>query len=926
MAKPAKKTAAAGTRPITAFFQPRPSRDASSSSSATTSAASISKAAPRLRSAMNVPKDSAPTISTSNLCASSSVLSPTLSSPTVGRRRSSSISDAPNMSTPRRSTRIQTLAATQSPSCSSPPPSRGKPRSKTLKRKQDDVDPENESVVIIHKAPRKTAPSTSASTSRSGPFLAKENIAEQGEVKVNKKPRLSDPEPPRTPAQLAIPSSQSDELNTSAKRLQWQRPVDPDGDITMSTVEESTVSSPLTGPADSLYARSSSPLTSVTTPSSDVADTNRCEDVNALADAVAARVKARLDAVPSSPESRLSDLPDIMDSDDEFDLLPAVPVAKPAAPLPAPRQPSPEHARPQRTRKQATRLPQTVVAQAGPSKPRATKASNPIDFLLKEKARADKNSRGSEALLRAERIANRQNLMDELDEDEDEDDWRADAKAGSKHHQWRMSSPVSVDPDEDLEAAEVVEAVDVVQRMQVFDEKTGQAIKDIVQQDHSKTDVEANRVAGIPLWREDPKEKAMEVDFVWPTVAGVQDDLPLLKSIADAIRNEDPHMLALLLGTGFLTTLDLSSSGSIVSALCTLALDTRSGVSSPAVRALLDIWASPNCKASVGISLDGAVSALFRLNANPTVLEAAGFAKEGVVPVPTDVELRAETLSVVLDLLVASTKARLVPEGDVGNWLMIVILLGMAREPSCHMDGRIVLAIDALLMTLGPSEVEMPLETAICNRLLPFAFELTPVNKAMLASLLAAGSVRARRMASAVAFALLNDRQSVENTRLPSGWAVLRLLAPLDDAPAELAQRFEVSKDTNTNYEDLAGHVQLLAIVLLDARAFALQEVMKYGPRLQKKTDKKDQEEPTPLMLVQEQAQRLHEAIPDTRAAHLDRTRAKLALKQLWSRIYYQREAVVRAHIAEHSNVKNLLMKQGIKPRAKGAAVKFAPK
>lgn len=67
-------------------------------------------------------------------------------------------------------------------------------------------------------------------------------------------------------------------------------------------------------------------------------------------------------------------------------------------------------------------------------------------------------------------------------------------------------------------------------------------------------------------------------------------------------------------------------------------------------------------------------------------------------------------------------------------------------------------------------------------------------------------------------------------------------------------------------------------------------------------------------------------ASADTRAAHLDRTRAKLALKQLWQRIYYQREAVVRAHIAERSNVRNLLMKQGIKPRAKGTAVKFAPK
>ena len=45
---------------------------------------------------------------------------------------------------------------------------------------------------------------------------------------------------------------------------------------------------------------------------------------------------------------------------------------------------------------------------------------------LKEKARADKNSRGSDALLRAERIANRQNLMDELDEDEDEEGKQAE--------------------------------------------------------------------------------------------------------------------------------------------------------------------------------------------------------------------------------------------------------------------------------------------------------------------------------------------------------------------------------------------------------------------------------------------------------------------------------------------------------------------
>ena len=52
----------------------------------------------------------------------------------------------------------------------------------------------------------------------------------------------------------------------------------------------------------------------------------------------------------------------------------------------------------------------------------------------------------------------------------------------------------------------------------------------------------------------------------------------------------------------------------------------------------------------------------------------------------------------------------------------------------------------------------------------------------------------------------------------------------------------------------------MLAIVLLDAPAFAQQEVAKYGPRLQCKAENKDKEE-TPLMLVQESAQRLHEAI-----------------------------------------------------------------
>ncbi|KAL1748853.1 hypothetical protein HDZ31DRAFT_79450 [Schizophyllum fasciatum] len=834
------------------------------------------------------------------------------------------------MTTPRRSARIHTLASTQSPS--GPSPSKTKPRSHNLKRKQaaDDADPENDSVVLIYRTPRRALPSATPSTSGGSPYLAKENIADQGAVRVNKKPRLSDPEPPRTPAPLSIPSSQSDELNASLKRLKWQphhaSPVDHDGDISMSTVEESTASSPLTAHADSAFARSSSPLTSVTTPSSDVADPIACENVNALADEIAARVKARMNAMPSSPEDRLADLPDVLDSDDELDAFPAVPAARPSRGTRAlaPRQSSPEHTRPQRTRKQPTRVPQTVAAEAGPSKPRNTKTSNPIDFLLKEKARADKNCRGAEALLRAERAANRQSLMDEMDEDDD-DDWRDELKAraaATKRTQWRMSSPVSQAAEEELNAADVVEAVDVVQRLQVFDEKTGQAIKDIVQQDHSKTDVEATRHAGIPLWREDPQEKPMDVDFIWPAVDGAHVDQPLVKSVVQAIQNEDGDMLALLLGSGFLATRDLSRCGSVVAALISLALDTRSGVSSPAVRALLDIWTSPIGKAAVGVTSDDALAVLLRLNANPDILEAAGLAKDGVTPVPVDKEARAETLSVLFDLLVASAKARLVTASDIAEWLMIILLLGMAREPSCHLDGRIVLAIDTLLAALGPEDVHALMETTICNRILPFASQLTPVNKGLLASLLAAGSVRARRLATTIAFALLNDRQSVENTHLPSEWAVLSLLAPPDGAPKELARRFLVTEETN--YEDLAGHVQLLAVVLVDARAFAQQELEKYGPKLQRKAEKKDKDEQTPLMLLQESAQRLHEAIPDTRAAHLDRTRAKLALKQLMSRVYYQREALVRSHIAERSNVRNLLMKQGFKPKAKAAMHKGA--
>lgn len=739
---------------------------------------------------------------------------------------------------------------------------------------------------------------------------------------MNKKPRLSDPELPRTPAQMAIPSSQSDELNSSSRRLQWPAAVvlphvDHDGDSSMSTVD-SSASSPHHGPANSTFERSSSPLTSVTTPSSEPDTYKSHENVNALADEILERVRLRMRRSPSSPDSdRLLELPAALDdSDDELDKLEAVPIPKPqrTTRAHAPQNSSPEPARPQRTRKQPPRCPQLVTTEAGPSQHKSrNKASNPIDFLLKEKAKADKNSRGYDDLLRAEREANRQAMMDELDDGED-DDWRDELKAhdvAAKRTHWRMSSPASLGDEDLVDLEGVTQAVDVVQRLQVFDEKTGQAIKNIVQSDHANTD--AVQMAGIPLWRQDAQ--AMNTDFVWPAIGDTVQDhqgQPIIRALQEAIKNGNASLVILLLGTGLLSTLDLSQHKAVVEYLCILALDIRSGTSSPALRALLDIWASPSCKAPVGLPIGSALEAVLRLDADPAVLEAAGLAKEGVMPVATDAEDRAETLSILLDMLIASAKAHLVSEADVADWLMLVTVLGMAREPSSHMDGRIVLAIDALLAALGPAETESLMETAICNRLLPFASTLTPVNKGLLATLLAAGSERARRIASTIAFALLTNKTSVENTRLPSGWAVLSILAPPEGTPEELSQRFEVTKETN--YEDLAGHVQLLAVVLLDARAFARQELQAYGPRLKQKAENKDD---TPLMLVQESAQRLHEAIPDTRAAHLDRTRAKLALKQLMSRVYYQREAVIRSHVAENSDVRNLLMKQGSKPKAK---------
>jgi len=162
---------------------------------------------------------------------------------------------------------------------------------------------------------------------------------------------------------------------------------------------------------------------------------------------------------------------------------------------------------------------------------------------------------------------------------------------------------------------------------------------------------------------------------------------------------------------------------------------------------------------------------------------------------------------------------------------------------------------------------------------------LSPPDQALLLSLFTRGSPSSLRISRAVAYHVLTG-----SPVSPASYA-LPPLGPLIDVLSNPDEQFNITD--SMVYDALTSRIAVLGVALSGIENYVAEEstLRKSGSGhiFEGSPWKK---EPMPLEQIKARLDAMHGKIFDTRAAHLDRSRAKGAIQRLSMRVHYQRAAL----------------------------------
>ncbi|TFK44769.1 hypothetical protein BDQ12DRAFT_673543 [Crucibulum laeve] len=548
-------------------------------------------------------------------------------------------------------------------------------------------------------------------------------------------------------------------------------------------------------------------------------------------------------------------------------------------------------------------LTKTTIATKSSAAMKKHKASDPIATLLEEKKAADQRGRGDDAFTLAESTASelhgKHSLFAEMEEeyDEDADFWSATSTSQliSKGRE-RMANKTAIAEDDILLEDE--------DRKKLFGEEGGKGIASILQSDREKRaqDKAREKIAGVKLWKDDSNAEAMVVDTTYPVLnyTGGHKILQLLKGAVD---RSDYFQAALLLDTGILALSKAAQENNhLISYLCNLALNVEVCVLAlPAFRAVLQIWAQES-EDVPGISFSDVKSTLVRLGADPSILRGMGWPVETTPSTLLVDAQEREDLLYRLVVLISSSSKRLSAQ-EIPDIVTALLLIAIEPASSEELRRDVSGAVHAICTSTAPDEALCPgVEVAICNKVLTCIVGYKPINKAHILSFLAEGSGRTRRIARWVAHAIIAEKAEVT----VEAYGDLPLLVDLIDqltrvTPSDSEQEpGKLELHNKTDYVDLGLYVYILSIALTNIKGYVEEEVRTSKAkaaalRPPDSPTKSAYEKPeTELQVVRAVLESLHSRITDTRAAHLDRSRTKAAVKSVSMRLHYQRQALLR--------------------------------
>ncbi|KAK7053353.1 hypothetical protein VNI00_003979 [Paramarasmius palmivorus] len=535
---------------------------------------------------------------------------------------------------------------------------------------------------------------------------------------------------------------------------------------------------------------------------------------------------------------------------------------------------------------------------------------NPLDALLKEKKKADKAGKGDDAFQRAERaVAGRSNMRSEMDDEEDDgylmdDDWLGDENRARKALQ-DSRNKLESSPERDLLDDDDFDMSEDEAKRLFEDDARGKAVADMIAVDKKRREVDSKleRRVGHPLWTVVP-EDAMALDFEPSNLNFLNlGQYPILRTLKAALEEQNSKRASLLLKTGAFTVALLRDNPDLVSCLCNRALGSpKDDLTQAAFYFLLGSWNGSNPQAP-WLPFDTVVDLLAKLGAD---VRSFGWNSKSI-PRPINGAERESCLLRLVQLVTAAAQTRKIFAHDASDVLLALCAVSSDPSTSPVLRTEIMLAVNAVCFATGEEHtISASQESSICSKLLTFISRLAPVNKAHVVSLFAGGSGRAMRMARWIAYSIILKRVSVpekEYSEIPPLDSVLSSLSP----SGPKADLFRI--DPDTDYVDMRFYVDILAVALsnipryvavdtriaAEAKAIAIEKGNKSPSK---------GEMPTPLVQrIQMAVEEIHSKIVDTRGAHLDRSRAKAALKNLSMRVYYQRQAAVKSSGPKPKNI-----------------------
>ncbi|KAI9442445.1 hypothetical protein H4582DRAFT_1928434 [Lactarius indigo] len=487
---------------------------------------------------------------------------------------------------------------------------------------------------------------------------------------------------------------------------------------------------------------------------------------------------------------------------------------------------------------------------------------DPIKSLLRERKKESRTGGGIDALNSVEGYDHTALLSDFSVDEADEPVDGTSSERSSLGDESRRGAIGRQSEDANVVASTLEEEVHKEERERLLGAKEGEAVGRILDADRKLGQTAAHN-GNVDT------EAGSTPCPVWESVEGKTTTLTLL---SDAIGRQDvDHIHAMF---RILSTEDMVVPG-VAQWLCEQALWNENGHLGRFSRKFLlemPLWAQSYPGSP--LSIDLIVHTLMRLGLHKNL-------GAYIRPIQDETYSRLRNRSMVLGTMVRmiSSFAHRWTLEQLPDIMITLLLIGIDMDSSTELRREILHSVSLLWCD------EEGFEVSVAERVLDLTMSLSPSNQALLLSFFARGSSSCLRIARAVANHALAD-----STIQPSSYD-LPPLGPLISVLSHPDGPFSVRD--STDYDALTSRIAVLGVALSGIESYVAEESMlRKTAQAAMPEGSPRKKEPLPLELVRARLDAMHGKIFDTRAAHLDRSRAKGAIQRLSMRVHYQRAAL----------------------------------